>query len=121
MSDLADLTNQFQAGRPCLLIQTFEEADALSLVRRLAVDRRCDLMVWSAGTGIVDGLISDGLTLEDTVNPAAALYYFRRQEGGQIAVMLDLIGHLGDPVVLRQLRDTIDPDFPDRFTQLVEP
>src|SRR4030095_8917290 len=101
------LDDLLTAQTPCVSITTFEEDDALQLVRDLALETGREMWAWSMSHGIHDPLIADSAPIPDTAHPAAALYYLTQNHARRLAVFLDRAGHLKDERTLRQLRDLI--------------
>lgn len=100
---------QLILGRyPCISIVTHEEAYALELIREIVLRSPYHLKIWTINGGIRDGLLSDQPPAPQTEHPAAALYYFYKQEGEIVNVLLDIAGHLKDHRTLRLLRDVIE-------------
>src|SRR4051794_31899896 len=102
------------ARHPCVSIVTFEEDQALRIVRTAAMELRLEMPLWSITHGVRDGLLEDrsGASIADTEHPAAALYHFihdRAPAGGGrgLYVMLDLAGHLKDERTLRMFREAL--------------
>src|SRR5687767_6245277 len=106
-SDRERLNHLFRARHPCVSIVTFEEEQALTLLREIALDHSGDLWVWSFSGGFRDGLVERSLPIPNTEHPAAALTHLAGLTTPIIAVMLDLAGHLNDEKTLRLLRDVL--------------
>jgi AAA+ superfamily predicted ATPase len=84
------------AGVPIVCVVTHEEARARSLVAEVFGDKR--LVEWTATRGWSDG----GAALD----PVAAVEHAARAvDSGDVRVMFDLHAWLGDPRVVRALRD----------------
>ncbi len=107
MTDQRRFEQLLLAEHPCISISTFEEDDALAMVRAVAIEMRQELLLWSMNGGVRDGLIDKSPPLLDTEHPAGALYKLLRMDGRMIVVMLDLAGHLKDERTLRLVRDLI--------------
>ncbi len=107
MTDLERLETLLRAGHPCVLLSTTEEERALHLVREAALALDLPVREWSVIRGIRDGLLSGGAAEKDTENPAAALYRFAQATDPAIYLMVDVIDHLGDPRVVRALRELV--------------
>jgi MoxR-like ATPase len=106
---------------PCVAIVTYEEDQALRMIRQAAMELQLEMPVWSVTSGVRDGLIDDGAIVADTSHPAAALYHFIRDRRGRrgIFVMLDLAGHLKDERTLRMFREALDALARDRSTMVL--
>ncbi len=97
-----------EAGHPCIAIGTHEERYAVELVTTVAINRRQDIMTWSATQGVRAGPFTDGRSVPETEHPAAALYHFAHQiTEPAVCITLDLIDHLDDARTLRALRDVL--------------
>ncbi len=93
---------------PCISIETFEESDALLMVRELAVNLSFDLWIWTINGGLRDGLIEDAAPVPDTSNAAGALYHLANVRLKRACIItLDLVPHLKDDRTLRAWRDLI--------------
>lgn len=96
-----------RAEHPCVSIVTYEEDEALAVVRDAAGEAGVDLLIWSVAQGLRDGMIADGPTITGTEHPAAALVAIAQMPRKVTAVMLDLADHLKDERTMRCLRETI--------------
>jgi hypothetical protein len=96
-----------KARYPCIFIPTFEEDEALGLVRDCVLRLPYQLRLWSIVGGIRDGIVSDQPPIPETEPPAAALYWLTRQADVSINVMLDLAAHLRDDRTHRLVRDLV--------------
>ncbi|MCC6677962.1 MAG: AAA family ATPase [Phycisphaerales bacterium] len=110
-SNAERLMEALRSRSPCVWIVTDEEEDALALVAEAAMSLSWEVRRWSVTTGVVDGLIAGGRPAEGTINAGAALAHVGAEAGARpgpvIAVFLDLLGLLGDEVVLRATRDVV--------------
>ena len=66
MDDLGKLKHLVESGHACISIVTHEESEALSLVKDLAIESKRDLLVWSAGYGIREGILAAQPPVADT-------------------------------------------------------
>ena len=125
MDDLGKLKHLVESGHACISIVIHEESEALSLVKDLAIETKRDLLVWSAGYGIREGILAAQPPVADTEMPDPALVYFanlecsdicetqdntgRRKKENKypICVTLDLAPHLENDITLRLMRDTL--------------
>jgi MoxR-like ATPase len=107
MSDRERLNHLFRARHNCVSLVTFEEEQALRLLRQIALDYSNDLWVWSFTSGFRDGLVDRAVPIPNTEHPAAALTHLAGLKVPIVAVMLDLAGHLSDEKTLRLLREVI--------------
>src|SRR5690606_19681319 len=96
--DRKQLDGLIQSSHPCVTISTFEEEEALELVRQIGIERGLDPFVWSHVRGVHHGLLGDNQDnyVKDTEHPAAALYHLSQKQGKFIGVMLDVAEHLKD-------------------------
>ena len=97
------------AGRhPCVFISTYEEQDALRLVRQTCIDMKlADVLEWSVSAGLRDSLVAASPVLLNTDHPAAALVTLAGRQDRVVAVMLDLSEHLKDARTMRVLRECV--------------
>ena len=125
MRDLEKLKQLVESGYSCISIVTQEESEALTLVKDLALETGRDLLIWSVGHGIREGLLSGQPAVADTEMPDPALVYFSHLEQSEICrtqdntghpkkknrypicVTLDLAPFLENKVTRRLMRDTL--------------
>jgi ATP-dependent 26S proteasome regulatory subunit len=108
MSDAERLGHLLDSQHACISILTFEEAEALEVVRSAAMDRGLEMFLWSVTQGVRDGMLAKAPTVTDSEHPSAAMYYLTTLQRRFVAVLCDVADHLKDPRVLRMLRETID-------------
>lgn len=108
MTDQEQLRQALLARHACISICTYEEHDALELVRGAALEMQQQILLWSNSRGLRDGLVADGPFVTDTEHPVAALKFLVRNNAAITMVMQDLAPHLKEPIALRLLRDLID-------------
>ena len=106
-SDQQRMAQLLRAEHPCVSIVTYEEDEALALVRAAADDVRIDILIWSVSQGLRDGMIADGPTITGTEHPAAALVAIAEMPRKVTVVLLDLAAHLKDERTMRCLREAI--------------
>ena len=109
-SSVSKLHRMIAGSNPCITIVTFEEAHALSILRKAQKKEASprDVAVWSVIGGLREGMSKSAKEDPNTENPAAALYTLLKKASDQtVAVMLDLAAHLKDDRVLRLTRDLI--------------
>ena len=109
-TDEQRLLRLLRGDHPCILMQTFEEEDAASLVTRVAIEAGKDLFCWSADRGAYHGILEDGTSVEDTKHAAAGLFYLKNRDNAAICLLIDLLPHLRaspDPALLRHLREFV--------------
>jgi hypothetical protein len=96
------------ARHPCLFISTYEETDALRLVRDACIESGIgDVLEWSVSTGLRDSLVAASPVLLNTDHPAAALVTLAGRGDRIVAIMLDAVEHLKDARTMRVLRECI--------------
>ncbi|MCA9297938.1 MAG: hypothetical protein KDA28_02665, partial [Phycisphaerales bacterium] len=103
-SDVDRLDRLFLGGHPCIRMQSYEEDEALEVIRAASMGAQRDLHVWTLLDGVTEGMLADARPVPDTVNPAAALFHMSRVREPSIFCTLDLAPHLDDPHVMRALR-----------------
>jgi SpoVK/Ycf46/Vps4 family AAA+-type ATPase len=91
----------------CVRITTFEETEALEMLREAAMETQKQILVWSAGYGIRDGLLDNSEAEAKTDTAGPALSWIWAHPGSGLYVMLDLADHLQCQVTKRMLRDAI--------------
>lgn len=106
LTDIERLERLIRAGRPLVTIQTYEEDHALDVVRQVAMGER-GLAVWTVLSGVYDGLLDRPVPVDNTTNPAAALYHLGYQNQSSVVCLVDMAAHLDDPAAVRGLRDLI--------------
>jgi hypothetical protein len=119
MDSVLRLRQLLLSRHPCIAIETFEEADALLMVREAALELKLDLWVWTINGGLRDGLIEDATPVPDTENAAGALYHLGNVHlKNACVVTLDVVSHLKDERTLRAWRDLLSK-MPADGTRLV--
>ncbi|MGP1273599.1 MAG: AAA family ATPase [Phycisphaerales bacterium] len=107
MTDLDRLEGLCRAGRSLVTIRTFEEAEALQLVRDAAMGLGRDLRIWTVLSGVYDGTLDGAEPVPDTTNPAAGAYYLGYRDSAKLVCVIDAADHLADARVLRAFRDLV--------------
>ncbi|MEM8875967.1 MAG: AAA family ATPase [Planctomycetota bacterium] len=109
-TDQAQFEKLIAARHPCVALQTYEEQHAVKIVVAAATEQGKDVMIWSAGTGLRDGLVKESAVVADTSPAAGALAWINQQQyrANCVYLMLDLAPHLSDATTLRMLRDAIN-------------
>lgn len=107
--DVRRLERLLRSGHRCVSILTFEEADALHVVRAALenLGGGGEVLRWSVVRGVHDGRDETGPAVSDTDHPAAALYFFAGLTRPVTAVLLDLVPHLKDDRTMRTFRETL--------------
>src|SRR3954470_13743477 len=96
------------ARHPCVFISTYEETDALRLVRDACIESGIgDVLEWSVSTGLRDSLVAASPVLLNTDHPAAALVTLAGRGDRIVAIMLDAVEHLKDARTMRVMRECI--------------
>ncbi|HEX2574609.1 MAG TPA: AAA family ATPase [Polyangia bacterium] len=98
-----EVEDLIKARYPLLYIVSSEEARVEEALRELAVRRMMNLAAWSITRGFVQlaGTLKGG----DAKDPIKALDYVAAQESKGIFVLRDFHAFVGDPTVVRKLRD----------------
>src|SRR5215204_814492 len=108
ITDSQRLQRLLAARHPCVFISTYEETDALRLVRDACIESRIgDVMEWSVSTGLRDALVAASPILLNTEHPAAALVTLAGRADRIVAIMLDVVEHLKDARTMRVLRECV--------------
>ena len=105
--DVKRLIDLIRGDTPCISIVTYEEHDALSVVRDTAVELGRAVNLWSIGYGVRNGLLSKSPAEPGTDNANTGLCYLAKSEQREICVTLDLAEHLHSELTRRMLRDAI--------------
>jgi ATP-dependent 26S proteasome regulatory subunit len=85
---------------------TFEEHEALTLVRDGAMQRGLPLRIWTAVRGVHDGLVAGQADVANTQNAAAAMTWMALHNPGNINCLVDVAPAIAqDHVALRALRE----------------
>ena len=58
----SEIERLLRAAHPCILINTFEEADALDAVRTAALNLGRPLWIWASTGGVQEGLLAESPT-----------------------------------------------------------
>lgn len=107
MDDVSELVQLIRGNYACFSIVTHEEYEALDVVRRAAGRLEYNMQIWSAGSGVRDGLHPAIAPESKLKTPEAALRAFSTGSTKTIYVMLDLVPYLTAASTLRTLRETI--------------
>jgi len=110
MSDVKNLEKLITSRHNCISIVTAEEQYALEVIRNVAMKLSRDLWLWSAGTGVRDGLLQQSPAIAETGQPYSGLCNLAAVDDGAICITLDLAEHIRAGNALRALRDLIN-DF----------
>ncbi|MEM9661336.1 MAG: AAA family ATPase [Planctomycetota bacterium] len=107
ISDLDRLERLCRASRPLVVMQTFEEDEALQLVRDASMSSKGRLAIWTVLSGVYDGILDRPNPIPDTTKPLAGLNHLAFNDDASIACLVDITPHLEEPRVLRAFRDLI--------------
>lgn len=107
MSEAQPLEELLVAGHVCFRITTFEEDEALAMVRDAAMALGRPLFVWSVSGGLQDGLLAGTPPIPNTDNPIAALNDIAARTNRPVVALLDMGDQLGDKRTLRTLRNCL--------------
>ncbi|MCK4997922.1 MAG: AAA family ATPase [Anaerohalosphaera sp.] len=107
MNDIERLVKLINSGQPCISITTNEEQHALHIIRQAAISLDRDMVLWSVGYGVRDGVTS-GMPAENGTDTAdTGLCHFAMAGNRPICVTLDISAHLKNELTMRILRDTM--------------
>lgn len=90
-----------------VVIETFEEDEALQLVRDASMSSKGRLAVWTVLSGVYDGILDRPNPIPDTTAPLAGLNHLAFHDDALIACVIDITPHLEEPRVLRAFRDLV--------------
>jgi hypothetical protein len=110
MDDVSRFIDLVKCGNTCISIVTYEEYEALEVLRRAAESLEYGMQVWSVGRGIRNGffpVLPTPAEMEPKT-PEHGLKMFLQAPPKTICVALDLAPFLSEQVTLRTLRDTIN-------------
>ena len=99
-SEFLDL---FTARYPLIYVVSSEEARVEEEMRRIALAREIKLVSWSITRGFVQ--LAGTHKVGDVKDPIKALDHIAAAEGAGLYVLRDFHAFVGDPKVVRQLRD----------------
>ncbi|MCG3127800.1 MAG: ATP-dependent zinc metalloprotease FtsH [Phycisphaerae bacterium] len=118
MNDQQRFLQTVSAGHPAIGIVTYEEDEAVGLVRFAALELSRPLWIWSHSGGVQEGLLAESPPLPNTEDPVAGLNALGAREERSICVALDLAAHLRQERPLRAFRNLLR-QAPKRGVQLV--
>ena len=96
------------ARHPLVSIATYEEQEALGVVRDAAIEMNRPLWIWSVSVGVYEGLLAETAAIGQTEEPVAAMKYLANRERFPLIALLDLAGHLRNEKTLRGFRTFIE-------------
>jgi hypothetical protein len=76
MNDTDRMTQLLTARHPCVTMLTYEESEAIGVVRGRRRQGGLELLEWSVSSGLKDGARRGGAVVPNTEHPAAALATF---------------------------------------------
>jgi hypothetical protein len=109
MDDISRFIELVKCGNSCISIATYEEYEALEVVRHAAEQLEYGMLIWSVDQGMRNGFfqLAPKLDNHEPKTPAAGLAAFLHAQPKTICVALDLAPFLVEQVTLRTLRDVI--------------
>ncbi len=118
MASSTDLRILFDSSFPLVLAETRDEERLLELIRSKAARQTTPVWMWSAASG----LARDGHGPQyGTRDPATALAFVAETTGPGVFVFADAHPALGDPVVMRGLKEAAQTAGPNRTIVLTGP
>lgn len=105
MQDIHDLNLLLDRHIPILLIETHEEARALELLTRLAVQRGQALQQWTLTDGLRRLGFGEDVAEKSTEAPIDALNALKKRDQGGLFVFCDLHPFFDEPRVIRLIKD----------------
>ena len=118
MVNSADLRILFDSPYPLVLVATRDETRLLEMIRTEAARRETPVWLWSAARG----LARDGHDPQyGTRNPVTALAFVAETSGPGVFVFADAHPALGDPVVMRSIKEAAQSAGPGRTIVLTAP
>jgi hypothetical protein len=102
-----DLRTLIRSCHPLIVIETVEEERVLTLLQSVAAQERMPLFEWSVTRGLTRADDSPSLN-KMTATPLALLQYINGLTVEAIFWLKDLVPHLQDAAVARQLREVSD-------------
>lgn len=102
-----ELTEYLRAKYPCVYVITHEESRVLESVADTAKSLKRHAVAWSITKG-VEALTTGAPASAESTKPSAGLAHMEKNLKEGVAVLKDFHPYLKDPVVVRQLRDTLE-------------
>lgn len=118
MNDQQRFLQLVAAGHPAFAITTYEEDEAVAIVRFAALELARPLWIWSHSGGVQEGLLAESPPLPNTEDPVAGLNVLGARERRSICIALDLAAHLRQERPLRAFRNLLR-QAPQNGLQLV--
>lgn len=108
MNAMEQLLGLLKAGHRCIRFVTFEEAEALQVVRLAALEEQRPVWMWTAIDGVFEGMLENAKPVPQTENAAAGLFHMKSIGGSPLLVTLDVVPHLAkDDRELRAWRELL--------------
>ncbi|MBI5863472.1 MAG: AAA family ATPase [Planctomycetes bacterium] len=107
-NDAQHLRQILIARHPCVTIHTYEEQEALGVIRDTALALGRPLWIWSGSGGVQEGLLAESPPLPQTEDAAAAFAFMASRDHYPIFATLDLCGFLRNDRVLRAFRNLLN-------------
>ena len=101
MDDVSQFIRLIRGNYSCISIVTHEEFEALDVIRRSATRLEYKMQMWSAGSGVRDGLHPMIVSEPKLKSPEAGLKAFALGPTKTIYAMLDLVPYLQSAPTLR--------------------
>ncbi|MFZ1295730.1 MAG: ATPase, partial [Pseudomonadales bacterium] len=103
--DFQDLRLLIRSNVPLLVAETHDESRALEMLTRVAVKEALPLFCWSATDGLQRLGFGELPAKDSLVEPDAVLGAVKAQREAGLYVLCDMHPYLGDPRVVRLLKD----------------
>jgi AAA+ superfamily predicted ATPase len=109
MDDISRFIELVKCSNSCISIVTYEEYEALEVIRHAAEYLEYGMQIWSVERGVRNGFfpVLPSIDEQRQKTPANGLLTFLQSPPKTICVALDLAPFLTEQVTLRVLRDTI--------------
>mgnify|MGYP003376702370 FL=1 len=103
--DFQDLRLLIRSNVPLLVAETHDESRALEMLTRVAVKEALPLFCWSATDGLQRLGFGELPAKDSLLEPDAVLGAVKAQREAGLYVLCDMHPYLGDPRVVRLLKD----------------
>ncbi len=103
MDNTSDLRVLLTSPGPVVMVEATEEARFMRLVSEIAADRGLAVWTWSSASGLSNSL---GNQMYQTENPHKALSWITEVSAPAVFVFVDAHPILGDPRVVRRIKET---------------
>lgn len=105
MQDVNDLGLMVDSRIPLIVLESFDEQRALEMLTRVAISRQLPLFGWSVTDGLKRLGFGSDVRAGDTDQPETALLQIKDNPDPAIYVLCDFHPYLGDPKVVRHVKD----------------